>query len=63
MNFRCLWIRQTDNDQKQVTYTEEELTAIVGTYVVDRAIERGETNTTVINQGKTYKIFIKPLKN
>ena len=63
MKFRCLWIRQSDNNRKEVDYTEQELSAIVGTFVVDRAIELGETNTTVINQAKTYKLFIKYLKN
>ena len=63
MRFSCLWIRPDDNKRIAKTYSKEELTAIVGDYVVSRAIERSETNTSVINQGRTWKIMIKYLKN
>jgi len=63
MRFSCLLINEKTNDRKQKTYSKEELTAIVGDFVVSRAIDRSETNTTIINKGQTYKMLIKYLKN
>lgn len=63
MKFSTLLVNQKTNERKEKIFTEEELKKIVGDFVISRAIDRGETNTTIINNGQTYKMFIKYLKN
>lgn len=63
MKFSTLLVNQKTNERKEKIFTEEELKKIVGDFVISRAIDRGETNTTIINNGQTYKMYIKYLKN
>lgn len=63
MKFHCVLINQFDHSRKEKVFTKEELEAITGSYVTDRAKKLGETNTTIINNGTTYKMLIKYLKN
>lgn len=63
MKFSTLLINQKDNTQKDKIMSEEELRPIVGDYVISRAVEYGETVTNIINNGQTYKMFIRLLKN
>lgn len=63
MKFSTLLINQKDNTQKDKIMSEEELRPIVGDYVISRAVEHGETVTNIINNGQTYKMFIRLLKN
>ena len=63
MKFSTLLVNQKTNERNEKIFTEEELKKIVGDFVISRAIDRGETNTTIINNGQTYKMYIKYLKN
>ena len=43
--------------------TEKEIDKYLGDYVKERAVKRGETNTTVIKRGDHWKVLVKYLKN
>lgn len=59
MSYHCLLINQKTNERKELVYSnEEELVKIVGDYVVSRARELGQTSTTIINNGTTFKMLI-----
>jgi hypothetical protein len=59
MSYHCLLINQKTNERKELVYSnEEELVKIVGDYVVSRARELGQTSTTIINKGTTFKMLI-----
>jgi len=63
MKFVCLFINQKTNERIQKEFTEEEMNKVLGSFIADRAIARGETNTTYIEKGTSYKVLIKYLKN
>lgn len=59
MSYHCLLINQKTNERKELVYSnEKELVKIVGDYVVSRARELGQTSTTIINSGTTFKMLI-----
>ena len=43
-------------------FTKEEIDKYLGEYVTERAIDRGQTNTTVMKKGDAYKVLVKYLK-
>ena len=64
MSYHCLLINQKTNERKELVYSnEEELVKIVGDYVVSRARELGQTSTTIINKGTTFKMLINYIPN
>jgi len=62
MRFSVVLISSLNGERQDREYTEKELTAIVGSYVVSRAVKLGQTNTTIIIKGTSYKMQIKHLK-
>jgi len=62
MKFNCLFINKRTNERKQKEFTKEEIDKYLGEYVTERAIDRGQTNTTVIKKGDAYKVLVKYLK-
>jgi len=62
MKFVCLFINQKTNERITREFNEEEMNKVLGSFIADRAIERGETNTTYIEKGTSYKVLIKYLK-
>lgn len=63
MKFSTLLINLKTYEREEKVYTQYELTEIVGEFVVNRAIQRSETNTTIIKNNQSYKILIKYLKD
>jgi len=62
VKFVCLFINKRTNERTTKEFTKEEMDKYLGEYVTDRAISRGETNTTYIQKGDAYKVQIKYLK-
>ena len=62
MKFVCMFINKRTNERKQKEFTEEEIDKYLGEYVTERAIDRGQTNTTVMKKGDAYKVLVKYLK-
>ncbi len=62
MKFNCLFINKRTNERKQKDFTKEEIDKYLGEYVTERAIDRGQTNTTVMKKGDAYKVLVKYLK-
>tara|TARA_Y100000389_G_C16982910_1_gene281195 strand:+ start:75 stop:263 length:189 start_codon:yes stop_codon:yes gene_type:complete len=62
MKFNCLFINKRTNQRKQKEFTKEEIDKYLGEYVTERAIDRGQTNTTVMKKGDAYKVLVKYLK-
>jgi|TARA_B100001059_G_C17816527_1_gene575630 hypothetical protein len=62
MKFNCLFINKRTNERKQKEFTKEEIDKYLGEYVTERAIDRGQTNTTVMKKGDAYKVLVKYLK-
>jgi hypothetical protein len=62
MKFNCLFINKRTNERKIKEFTKAEIDKYFGEYVTDRAIDRGETNTTIMKKGDAYKVQIKYLK-
>ena len=62
MKFNCLFINKRTNERKQKEFTKEEIDKYLGEYVTQRAIERGQTNTTVMKKGDAYKVQVKYIK-
>ena len=60
--FECLFINKRTNERINKEFTVEEIDKYLGEYVKDRAIKRGETNTTVIKRGDSWKVLIKYLR-
>lgn len=60
--FSCLFINKRTNERTTKMWTEEEITKYLGSYVTDRAIRVGETNTTYVQGSDSYKVQIKYLK-
>jgi|SaaInl6LU_22_DNA_1037377.scaffolds.fasta_scaffold93698_1 hypothetical protein len=63
MKFSTLLINLKTYEREEKVYTQYELTEIVGEFVVNRAIQRSETNTTIIKNNQSYKMLIKYLKD
>jgi hypothetical protein len=63
MKFSTLLINLKTYEREEKVYTQYELTQIVGEFVVNRAIQRSETNTTIIKNNQSYKMLIKYLKD
>ena len=62
MNFNCLVNNKRTNESKTKEFTKEEIDKYLGEYVTERAIERGQTNTTVMKKGDAYKVQVKYIK-
>tara|TARA_B100000900_G_scaffold283451_1_gene242789 strand:- start:918 stop:1106 length:189 start_codon:yes stop_codon:yes gene_type:complete len=62
MKFVCLFINKRTNERKTKEYSKEEIDKYLGEYVTDRAISRGETNTTVKKYGDMWKVQVKYLR-
>ena len=62
MKFNCLFINKRTNERKQKEFTKEEIDKYLGEYVTERAIDRGQTNTTIMKKGDAYKVLVKYLK-
>ena len=62
MKFNCLFINKRTNERKQKEFTKEEIDKYLGEYVTERAIDIGQTNTTVMKKGDAYKVLVKYLK-
>jgi len=62
MKFNCLFINKRTNERKTKEFSKEEIDKYLGEYVTERAIDRGQTNTTVMKKGDAYKVLVKYLK-
>lgn len=62
MRFVICMINSLDGSRIDKELSEEELTKMVGQFIVSRAVERGQTNTTMIVKGQSYKMQIKAVK-
>ena len=62
MKFNCLFINKRTNERKQKEFTKAEIDKYLGEYVTERAIERGQTKTTIMKKGDAYKVLVKYLK-
>ena len=62
MKFNCLFINKRTNERINKEFTEAEIDKYLGDYVKDRAIKRGQTNTTVVKRGDHWKVLVKYLK-
>ena len=62
MKFVICMTSSLDGSRIDKELSEEELTKMVGQFIVSRAVERGQTNTTMIVKGQTYKMQIKAIK-
>ena len=62
MKFNCLFINKRTNEHKTKEFSKEEIDKYLGEYVTERAIERGQTNTTVMKKGDAYKVQVKYIK-
>lgn len=63
MKFNCLFINKRTNERINKEFTEAEIDKYLGDYVKERAVKRGETNTTVVKRGDHWKVLVKYLKN
>jgi len=57
-----MFINKRTNERKQKEFTEEEIDKYLGDYVKERAVNRGQTNTTVVKRGDHWKVLVKYLK-
>jgi len=62
VKFNCLFINKRTNERVNKEFTVAEIDKYLGEYVKDRAIKRGETNTTVIKRGDSWKVLVKYLR-
>ena len=62
MKFNCLFINKRTNERINKEFTEAEIDKYLGDYVKERAVKRGETNTTVVKRGDHWKVLVKYLK-
>ena len=63
MRFVICMISSLDGSREDKELSEEELTKMVGSFIVSRAIDLGQTNTTMIVKGQSYKMQIKAIKS
>ena len=59
MKFNCLFINKRTNAKISKDYSVKEIDKYLGEYIKDRAIKRGETTTTVIKRGDSWKVLVK----
>ena len=59
MNFKCLFINKRTNERINKEFTVDQIDKYLGEYIKDRAIKRGETNTTVTKRGDSWKVTVK----
>ena len=59
MKFNCLFINKRTNAKISKDFTVKEINNYLGEYIKDRAINRGETTTTVIKRGDSWKVLVK----
>jgi len=62
MRFVICMISSLDGSRQDKELSEEELTGMVGSFIVSRAKDVGQTNTTMIVKGQSYKMQIKAIK-
>ena len=62
MKFNCLFINKRTNERINKEFKEEEIDKYLGDYVKERAVKRGETNTTFVKRGDHWKVLVKYLK-
>jgi|TARA_B100001094_G_scaffold255320_1_gene254262 hypothetical protein len=62
MKFNCLFINKRTNERINKEFTEAEIDKYLGDYVKERAVNRGQTNTTVVKRGDHWKVLVKYLK-
>ena len=62
MKFNCLTTNKRTNKKISKDYSVKEIDKYLGEYIKDRAIKRGETTTTVIKRGDSWKVLVKYLK-
>ena len=62
MKFICLLINKRTNAKISKDFTVKEINNYLGEYIKDRAIKRGETTTTVIKRGDSWKVKVSYLK-
>ena len=59
MKFNCLTTNKRTNKKISKDYSVKEIDKYLGEYIKDRAIKRGETTTTVIKRGDSWKVLVK----
>ena len=62
MKFNCDFTNKRTNKKISKDYSVKEIDKYLGEYIKDRAIKRGETTTTVIKRGDSWKVLVKYLK-
>jgi hypothetical protein len=62
MKFNCLTTNKRTNKKISKDYSVKEIDKYLGEYIKNRAIKRGETTTTVIKRGDSWKVLVKYLK-
>ena len=62
MKFNCLFINKRTNERINKEFTEAEIDKYLGDYVKERAVNRSQTNTTVVKRGDHWKVLVKYLK-
>ena len=58
MKFNCVFTNKRTNKKINKDFTVKEIDKYLGEYIKDRAINRGETTTTVIKRGDNWKVTI-----
>jgi hypothetical protein len=59
MKFNCLTTNKRTNKKISKDYSVKEIDKYLGEYIKNRAIKRGETTTTVIKRGDSWKVLVK----
>jgi|TARA_B110000858_G_C17667275_1_gene410185 hypothetical protein len=62
MKFKCVFTNKRTNKKINKDFTVKEIDKYLGEYIKDRAIKRGETTTTVIKRGDSWKVLIEYIK-
>ena len=62
MKFAVTMTSSLDGQRQDKEMTEAELEGLVGSYVVSRAKQNGQTNTTIIIKSSSYKMQIAVIK-
>ena len=59
MKFQCVFTNKRTNKKINKDFTVKEIDQYLDEYIKDRAINRGETTTTVIKRGDSWKVLVK----
>jgi|TARA_B110000858_G_scaffold9489_1_gene9918 hypothetical protein len=59
MKFNCVFTNKRTNKKINKDFTVKEIDKYLGEYIKDRAIKRGETTTTVMKRGDSWKVLVK----